>query len=397
MNRELDFSYALLNDSYAAGCASLAIGAILLIPLALKFGRRPVYIFSTAVQCGLCVWLAEMKSVLDLMIPSIMVSFVGALAEVLVQMTVADVYFVHQRGRVNTIYYWIMAVGTHLPPVAGGYITLSQGWRWVWWWVAILLGTGLVGLVFLYEETMFPRHIDGVQVTNSSGMGPSADKERQDLQVKRDGGRIEEAQPRRPGENGIEEANPRLFSIEIDHSIPKKTYWNKLRLWTVSPTPFIHVVCHIYEPLVILFTFPAILFMAIVYGVSTTCATVTVTTLSSVMTLPPYNFGAQEIGLMGIPPFIGVSLSSLMCGPLMDWVVLVLARRNGGIFEPEMRLWVPLVFTPFVPAGLFMFGIGLDNGTHWLLPAFGLALMGFGMVPASSAALTYLTDSYTEV
>jgi hypothetical protein len=44
-----------------------------------------------------------------------------------------------------------------------------------------------------------------------------------------------------------------------------------------------------------------------------------------------------------------------------------------------------------------MFGIGLNNGSHWLLPAFGLGINAFGVVPASSAALTYLTDAYTDV
>jgi hypothetical protein len=62
-----------------------------------------------------------------------------------------------------------------------------------------------------------------------------------------------------------------------------------------------------------------------------------------------------------------------------------------------MRLWLCLVFVPCVPAGLFMFGIGLDAGAHWLLPAFGLGLTSFGVVSPSSAALTYLTDAYTDV
>jgi hypothetical protein len=62
-----------------------------------------------------------------------------------------------------------------------------------------------------------------------------------------------------------------------------------------------------------------------------------------------------------------------------------------------MRLWLCLAFTPFIPAGLFMFGIGLNNGSHWLLPAFGLGVSACGVVPASSAALTYLTDAYTDV
>jgi hypothetical protein len=37
------------------GCGTLVFGAFLLIPFALKYGRRPVYIFSTLVQFAMSV------------------------------------------------------------------------------------------------------------------------------------------------------------------------------------------------------------------------------------------------------------------------------------------------------------------------------------------------------
>jgi MFS family permease len=325
-----------------------------------------------------------MENVADLMLVNILSCIVGALAEVLVQMTVADVYYVHQRGLTNTIYFWFMNVGTTLAPLAGGFITQSQGWRWVWWWMVILFGVGLLSFVFLYEETMFDAsHIEGVPVTERSDSKPAPSKE--DI----DSSALEKSVSNH--------GEPSYEAVEIDHSIPVKSYWKKLALWTNSSVPFSEVAKHCYQPFLILFSFPGVFFMALVYGLMTACTTVPVTTLSSVMTLPPYNFGASQIGLMGLPPFIGTTLGALVCGPLSDWIALYLAKRNGGVFEPEMRLWLALAFTPLVPAGLFMFGIGLNNGTHWLLPAFGLGVSSVGIVPASSAALTYLTDSYTEV
>ncbi|KAL3474033.1 major facilitator superfamily domain-containing protein [Aspergillus californicus] len=374
VNIELGFSFALLNDSYAAGCGALAIGGVLLIPCALKFGRRPVYVFSTAIQCGLAIWSARMQNVADLMLVNILTCIVGALCEVMVQMTVADIYFVHERGLMNTIYYWFMTIGTSLAPLAGGYITLSQGWRWVWWWMTILLGTGLVVFVFFYEETMFD-FVDGVvaDVTTENDGEPDS----KDIDAKCD------AVPSDP--------------IQIDYAIPKKTYWQRLALWTNSPLPLGQAAKHTYHPFLIMASIPAVFYMAVEYGIMTTCTTVPVTTLSSVMTMPPYNFGSAQIGLMGIPPFLGSCLATVICGPLSDRVALYLAKRNGGIYEPEMRLWLALIFTPLVPAGLFMFGIGLDNGSHWLLPAFGLGVTAFGIIPASSAALTYLTDAYTYI
>lgn len=48
MGTELHYSYAFLNDGFAAGGATLALGGCLLVPFALKYGRRPIYLTSTA-------------------------------------------------------------------------------------------------------------------------------------------------------------------------------------------------------------------------------------------------------------------------------------------------------------------------------------------------------------
>lgn len=133
MNEQLGFSYDILNDSYAIGCGTLAFGALLLIPFALKYGRRPVYIISTAVQTALCIWSARLMTVADLLLINALSCLVGAISEVICNMTIADMYFVHQRGSMSGTFVWVSSAGASLAPVAAGYITTSQGWRWVWY------------------------------------------------------------------------------------------------------------------------------------------------------------------------------------------------------------------------------------------------------------------------
>ena len=94
-------------------------------------------------------------------------------------------------------------------------------------------------------------------------------------------------------------------------------------------------------------------------------ATVMTASLSTYMIIAPYNFTSAEIGLMNLPPFIGATLGSLICGPVSDRLVLRLASRNNGIYEPEMRFWVFLPFVPFAIAGAFWFGNALDSGAPW--------------------------------
>jgi len=149
--------------------------------------------------------------------------------------------------------------------------------------------------------------------------------------------------------------------------------------------------------MVMLFTIPAVGYMSLVYGALGASQTVMITTLSQYMTEPPYNFNESQIGLMSVPGWVGTTLGSLVFGPLSDWSVLWLSKRNGGIYEPEMRLWLMAAGIPFIPAGIFMFGFGLHNGASWPVLAVGAAIANFGIAPASSVALTYLTDAYTEI
>ncbi|CAL5871014.1 uncharacterized protein PFLUO_LOCUS5256 [Penicillium psychrofluorescens] len=387
MNRQLGFSYAILNDSYAIGCGTLALGGLLLIPFALKYGRRPVYLMSTAIQLGMSVWTAKMKSVAGLLLINAISNLVAALAETMVQMTVADVYFVHQRGLMNSIYLVMLTMGVSIAPIAAGYITIFESWRWVWWWVAIFFGAGFLAFLFLYEETKF-------SATTAENDGNSRDNEFKNVSST-NAMHLEEVDPEKLNE--IYGPDQQLTAISVDHSIPKKSYKEKLALLSVSPISFSQVAKHMYEPLLMLFMFPAVGYVGLMYGFMTASITVTITTYSDWMTLPPYNFNAAEIGLMGLPPFIGTALAAVICGPLSDYLIIFLSKRNKGVYEPEMRLWVILMFAPFVPAGLLMFGIGLNNGQPWPMLAVGLGLVGFGTTPACSISLTYLTDAYTAI
>lgn len=100
---------------------------------------------------------------------------------------------------------------------------------------------------------------------------------------------------------------------------------------------------------------------------------------------------------MSLPSFIGTTIGALISGPISDWWILYLSKRNNGIYEPEMRLWVMIPFIPFIPIGAFIFGFGLADGVAWPVIAVGYAVCSFGIAPISSIALTYITDSYTEV
>lgn len=92
MMQELGFSIGLVNNGYATGSGALAVGAIMFIPFALKYGRRPMYLFSLVGQIAAMIWSAEMMTAGDWIGTNLCNCLLGALAEVIVQMTVAGMY-----------------------------------------------------------------------------------------------------------------------------------------------------------------------------------------------------------------------------------------------------------------------------------------------------------------
>ena len=62
---------------------------------------------------------------------------------------------------------------------------------------------------------------------------------------------------------------------------------------------------------------------------------------------------------MNIAPFTGSFLGFFAGGYLNDRSIMWFARRNRGVYEPEMRLWLALASALLLPAGILMFGLAL--------------------------------------
>jgi hypothetical protein len=186
----------------------------------------------------------------------------------------------------------------------------------------------------------------------------------------------------------------KLSVIHINPDKKRKTYWQRLSLLKTSPGPWSHFLRHSYQPFLILGSIPGVLFCSLTYAVLLAWSTVQTTALSTYMLDPPYNFSASQIGLMSLAPFVGSTLGSIVVGPVSDYVALQLAKRNNGIYEPEMRFWVFIPFVPFQVAGAWWFGYSLAEGKSWAQVAVAFGVCNFGSAPLQSIALTYMLDAY---
>lgn len=120
-----------------------------------------------------------------------------------------------------------------------------------------------------------------------------------------------------------QEAPPKSFSqsLRIYHGRLNHDKW-----WKVAIRPFI------------LFAYPSVLWSAAVYACSVGWLIVISETVAIIFREGTYKFNAMATGLVYLSPFIGGILGTAVAGKVSDIIVKAMARRNGGLYEPEFRL-----------------------------------------------------------
>ncbi|CAI7598155.1 unnamed protein product [Penicillium manginii] len=94
------FSSAVSKTALLFSTASMVAGLsnIFWVPLAVKYGRRVVYTFSFLVFGLCCIWSARATSYGSLMASRIIASWFSGSAECVAPLTIADIFFLHERG-----------------------------------------------------------------------------------------------------------------------------------------------------------------------------------------------------------------------------------------------------------------------------------------------------------
>lgn len=90
-----------------------------------------------------------------------------------------------------------------------------------------------------------------------------------------------------------------------------------------------------------------------------------------------YGFQPYQAGLCFVAGVIGSLLGIFAGGWCSDWTANFLTRRNNGIREPEMRLPSMTLGLIASPLALILYGVGIQNKLHWMVPTLGLGLCKF--------------------
>jgi MFS family permease len=389
ISEETGISVADLNTGTGLMFLFLGWGCLIWQPIALVFGRRGVYILSSLLAIGPMVWTAYSHSAGEWWAHRILIGIIVAPAESLPEVSVPDLFFAHDRGTYIGLYALFVFGGNALAPFFAGFITDALGWESAIWFGTIVLAVTTVIIFFGLEETMYFREtIEGVDEgdaipDNKLVRDPSAQPEEMD-----------EKAPK------LVQGQVASSTARVAHIYPHpRTYVQKLALFRNVPgRPSVkQMFIMMYRPLLIFFHFPCVDWAGFLYGVSLSWYNVCNATMSLILSGAPYYFSPTSVGLAFLSLFVGAVLGAVWAGYAGDKAALYLARRNGGVREPEHRLWVLMVSGIIGAVGFILWGVGAANGIHFMGLIFGVGMVEFGVVAGASTSLAYDIDCFKEI
>ncbi|KAK5686541.1 hypothetical protein LTS10_002661 [Elasticomyces elasticus] len=360
------FSAGITKAAFLFSSASLAASTsnILWVPLAIKYGRRVVYTSSFFVFGLCCIWSARATTYESLLAARLVGAWFSGGAECVAPMTIADTFFLHERGRMMALYSASLSAGAALGAVLAGALSITQTWRTFYYLNAGLVLATTALIFFTMPETAFQR-------------GPSGPAESS----------LSEQAEKAGGTTTLE-------YVATPHSPHKQSYLQRMAfsrtaitresLWRIAVRPL---------PMIVL---PPVIYATVNFGLAIGIFVVLSTTApTAYQTI--YGFTTWQVGLIWIAAILGNVVGIPFGGQFSDWIANRATRKNDGIREPEMRLPAMTLAMIAYPGSLLLFGLGLHYKTHWIVPTLGIFLFSFGSSASIGIGVVYTVDCYRPI
>lgn len=386
MVEDLNTDFNQLNISSAICFLFLGVGCVLLQPTAMKLGRRFVYLMCSLLSVVGNAIGATTKNVQYLFAAMAFVGLSAAPVDSLVEISSTDVFFLHERASKLSMLIFALYAGCDIGPTISGYVGDNTDFKRGFWILALISGVMFIAQIFIMEDTTFYRE----DVTNEKEVIHQIKSHETEIEALKSGV-INSKEMNVTGEY-VEEDD----DSSVDYSIPKRTYWQRMKLFelefndprswfTIFSRPFLMVI------------FPPIVWGGIVYGAQMMWLSLLATTQSQIFS-EYYGFSTSSTGLTNLAPFVGSIVGMFYGGNMVDWLSIKMAKRNNGIMEPEFRLWAMIVPTVLNAGGLLAYGLASENHAPWpIAVVLGQGLLGFSMSSTGPISLTYAIDSYPKL
>ncbi|KAJ6000126.1 hypothetical protein N7481_000535 [Penicillium waksmanii] len=355
------FSSAVSKTALLFSTASMVAGVsnLLWVPLAVKYGRRVVYTFSFLVFGLCCIWSARATSYGSLLASRIVAAWFSGSAECVAPMTIADIFFLHERGKMTAMYSAALSTGAAFGLLISGIMSISQNWRMFHYLCAALVLATTVLIFFTMPETAFQRHLGPIEEVANEKVSNMAEVEH----------------------------------IEVSNT-PKKSFTQQMA-FNRAPLTHESIWKIAFRPVLILFL-PPVFWSTVSFGIGIGIFVVLGTTAATAFS-QVYDFAVWQLGLVWIAGIVGNLLGIPFGGYFSDWVADRATSKNRGVREPEMRLPAVSIAMITYPGSLLLYGLGINYKAHWIVPTLGIFLFSFGSSAAIGITVVYTIDCYRPI
>ncbi|EMR86092.1 putative major facilitator superfamily transporter protein [Botrytis cinerea BcDW1] len=385
---------AILTGYYLMGVGAVGI---FYIPSARIWGKRHQFLLGTVILIFSSAWGGASKSYASLVWARIFQGIGTAPFEALVNATVGDIYFVHERGKRMALTNLAVFGGCFFTPILVGKITHTIGWPWSFYFVAIFVGVCLPLVVFFVPETAYvrPLHLN-TDLASTDEIDQFILKPGHELEQILRGPNTTETIVT-ANSNGSLSPHEKSRRTHTSYGRGKSNYRGTLMpfsgrysdesFWKLCLRPF---------PL---FFQPAIFWACLIQGALIGWTVFIGIILAAIFLGPPLFWDEVKTGYAYTGAFVGAILGFIVAGVLSDWSAKYMTRKNNGIYEPEFRILLVIPQFIFGCAGLYGFGITanrpVDFGWFWPIFFFGLEVMG--MVIGAVASSLYIVDAHRDI
>lgn len=331
-----------VNHSQVGNVFMLGAGGIFVVVLSAYFGRLPILFWFTLTAVWTAAWCAGATTFESFMAARILNGFFSTVAQGGGLMFIKDIFFFHEHARKINVWASFIILSPYFGPLIAAFIISTQKWQWAFGVYTIETGLCLIAIVLFADETFYNRRIAPDQHL--------------------------------PRKSKIQ----RLIGIE---------QWRDRHQRSSLYQAVMRPIRVILKPTIFLSTFYYLFTFAWVVGINTTL---------SIFVTPLYGFGPKQIGYFYFTPIVAAILGEIAGHWLHDVIAAALTRRNKGTFQPEFRLMVLWLSTPFIITGLVVLGFALERAWHYMVAAVAWGLYVFGIMITTVGIQSYCLDSYPE-
>ncbi|KAJ5482311.1 hypothetical protein N7475_001123 [Penicillium sp. IBT 31633x] len=334
----------ILSFSVSIYLLGYTFGPLLLAPLSEVYGRRVVLSGANWLFVVWQIGCALANNIETLIVCRLFAGIGGSGCLTLGAGVIADMFPREKRGMATSIWAMGPLIGPVIGPIAGGFLGQEVGWRWVFWILLIAGGALSVGVEILNEETYATVLIKWKTAKLAKETG------RTDLRSAYDA-----------------DKEPAAVREILIQSL-------KRPVLLFFKSPIVFLLC---------------IYMSFIYGL----LYLFFTTIPGVFT-QRYGFSNGLSGLAYLGIGFGFIGGLAIIAFTNDRMVMASTAKNGGKFEPEMRLPTMIIFACILPISFFWYGWSAEKNVFWIVPIIGMFPFGVGMMGVYMPIQTYVIDCY---